>query len=100
MPVWLFMFALVAVLGLTGIVVRFLAYGELDPYHVLFSLFFSLNLLASYWEICLYYRGTGRVSSSPSGIENSDPGRRSPTFTWPIRCGSCSPCWDSTCPSD
>lgn len=56
MPVWLFMFAVVAALGLTGIVVRFLDTGELDPYHVLLSLFFSLNLLASYWEICLYFR--------------------------------------------
>lgn len=56
MPVWLFCILAIAVFGLAGIVLRLLAYGALDPLHVLLSLFFSLNFLASYWEICLYFR--------------------------------------------
>ena len=56
MPVWLFCLVVIAVLGLAGVVVRFLTYGDVDPYHVLFSFFFSMNLLVSYWEICLYFR--------------------------------------------
>lgn len=56
MPVWLFCILAIAVLGLAGIVLRFLVYGDLDPLHVLLSLFFSLNFLASSWEICLYFR--------------------------------------------
>jgi len=56
MPVWLFMFVVVAALGLAGIVARFQIHGDLDPYHVLLGLFFSMNFLVSFWEICLYLR--------------------------------------------
>ena len=56
MPVWLFCILAVAVLGLAGIVLRLLVYGDLDSLHALLSLFFALNFLASYWEICLYFR--------------------------------------------
>ena len=56
MPVWLFCILAITVLCLAGIVIRLLAYGEIDPLHVLLSLFFSLNFLACYWEICLYFR--------------------------------------------
>lgn len=56
MPVWLFSLVVIAVLGLAGIVVRFLTYGDIDLYHVVLSLFFSMNLLVSYWEICLWFR--------------------------------------------
>ena len=47
MPVWLFSLVVIAVLGLAGVVVRFLTYSDLDPYHVLFAFFFSMNLLVS-----------------------------------------------------
>ena len=56
MPVWLVSIAVIAVLGLVGVVARFLVYGDVDPNHVLLSFFFSMNLIVSYWEICLYFR--------------------------------------------
>ena len=56
MPVWLFVFIEIAVLGLAGIVLRFLAHGDVDPYHVVLAVFLSTNLLISYWEICLWFR--------------------------------------------
>ena len=56
MPVWSFCIVAIAALGFAGIVVRFLVYGDFDLFHAALSLFFSMNLLASYWEICLYFR--------------------------------------------
>lgn len=56
MPVWLFVAVVVSTLCLSGIVVRFLVYGDLAPLHALLSLFFALNFVASYWEVCLYFR--------------------------------------------
>ena len=39
MPVWLVGIAVIAVLGLVGVVARFLVYGDVDPNHVLLSFF-------------------------------------------------------------
>ena len=46
----------VALLALPGIGVRYLLHGDVDAFHCLFSLFFSINLLIAYWEICLFFR--------------------------------------------
>ena len=46
----------IGLLALPGIGARFSLHGELDPFHCLFSLFFSTNLLICYWEICLFFR--------------------------------------------
>ena len=56
MTVWLAILVTVAVLSYPGIGLRFLLNGSLDPLHALLSFFFSLNLVVSYWEICLYLR--------------------------------------------
>ncbi|MDE0245550.1 MAG: hypothetical protein OXM59_09450 [Gammaproteobacteria bacterium] len=40
---------------LFGILVRLQANGELNFLHSLFCLFFSVNLLICYWEICLFF---------------------------------------------
>lgn len=47
----------VAVAGgtLLGILVRLRTHGELNFLHSLFCLFFSVNLLICYWEICLFF---------------------------------------------
>ena len=52
------MIAVVAVglLALPGIGVRYLLHGQLDAFHCLFTLFFSINLLICYWEMCLFFR--------------------------------------------
>ena len=46
----------VALLALPGIGVRYLLHGDLNVFQVLFGLFFSINLLICYWEICLFFR--------------------------------------------
>ena len=46
----------VVLLALPGIVARYYLHGGLDAFHFLFSLFFSINLLICYWEICLFFR--------------------------------------------
>ena len=56
MPVWSFCIVAIGVLGFAGVVVRFLVYGDVNLYHAALSLFFSMNLLVSYWEISLYLR--------------------------------------------
>lgn len=79
MPVWLFCIVAIAAPGLAGVVVRFLLYGDLDPLHVLLSLFFSINLLVSYWEICLYVRRDHIERRVAFWREQKEQRRRSPT---------------------
>lgn len=46
----------IAVLALLGIGTRYGVHGDLNAIHVLLSLFFSINLLVCYWEVCLFFR--------------------------------------------
>lgn len=41
---------------LLGILVRLQTHGDLNFLHCVFCLFFSTNLLACYWEACLFFR--------------------------------------------
>ena len=45
-----------AIPALGGIGARYGLRGDVDAIHVLLSLFFSVNLLVCYWEICLFFR--------------------------------------------
>jgi len=47
---------IVVFLALLGIGARWHLRGDFNVIHCLLSLFFSLNLLICYWEICLYFR--------------------------------------------
>lgn len=55
-PAGLFAALVVAVLALLGIGARYYAHGDLNLIHSLLSLFFSINLLVCYWEVCLFFR--------------------------------------------
>ena len=55
-PVGLFVSLTIAILALLGIGTRYCVYGDLNVIHALLSLFFSINLLICYWEVCLYFR--------------------------------------------
>ncbi len=55
-PPALIMVLAVAILALPGIVARYLLEGDLNVFHCLFVLFFSINLLICYWEMCLFFR--------------------------------------------
>ena len=55
-PAGLFAALVVAVLALLGIGARYYARGDLNLIHSVLSLFFSINLLVCYWEVCLYFR--------------------------------------------
>ena len=46
----------VGLLALPGIGVRYLLDDGLDVFQCLLTLFFSINLVACYWEICLFFR--------------------------------------------
>ena len=46
----------IAVLALLGIGTRYGVHGDLNAIHALLSLFFSINLLVCYWEVCLFFR--------------------------------------------
>lgn len=56
LPAGLLAALFVAVLALLGIGARFHAHGDLNLIHSVLSLFFSINLLVCYWEICLFFR--------------------------------------------
>ena len=56
MPVWLFSVLFIAALTLVGVVTRLHLFGDLDVLYVVFAVFFSTNLLISYWEICLFHK--------------------------------------------
>ncbi|MCY3728647.1 MAG: hypothetical protein OXF97_06590 [Nitrospira sp.] len=55
-PVGLFAALIVAILALSGIGTRYYVHGDLNVIHALLSLFFSINLLICYWEVCLFIR--------------------------------------------
>ena len=46
----------IGLLALPGMGARYWLQGELDALYCLFSLFFSINLLICYWEMCLFFR--------------------------------------------
>ena len=46
----------VALLAAGGIGARYGVRGDVDAIHVLLSLFFAVNLVICYWEICLFLR--------------------------------------------
>ena len=54
-PVGLFAVSIMAILTLVGIGARYWTRGDFDAIHVLLSLFFSVNLVICYWEICLFF---------------------------------------------
>ncbi len=56
MPPWLLAALVVALLALPGIGARYWLNGDLHIIHSLLSLFFSINLLICYWEVCLFLR--------------------------------------------
>ena len=55
-PAGLFAALFVVVLALLGIGARYDAHGDLNFFHSVLSLFFSINLLVCYWEICLFFQ--------------------------------------------
>ncbi len=57
MPAGLFAPLVVAILALPAIGTRYYTHGDLNVIHSLLSLFFSINLLICYWEVCLFLRG-------------------------------------------
>ncbi len=56
LPAGLIAVIAIMLLALPGIAARYALHDGLDPFHFLFSLFFSINLLICYWETCLYFR--------------------------------------------
>ena len=52
----LFAAFVVVVLTLLGVGSRYYAYGDINAVHGLLSLFFSINILVCYWEMCLYFK--------------------------------------------
>ena len=54
MRVGLLAFVVVAVLTAAGISVRYWVNGHLNAIYCALSLFFSVNLLICYWEVCLF----------------------------------------------
>lgn len=56
MPVWLFSVLVIVALTLIGVVTRLDQYAAVDVLYVVFAVFFSINLLISYWEICLFHK--------------------------------------------
>ena len=55
-PALLIVVVVVALLALPGFGVYYLLHGGLDVFYCLLSLFFSINLVICYWEMCLFFR--------------------------------------------
>lgn len=56
MKVWLIACLFVALIAGAALAVRFWIAGDLNLAHTLLSFFLAVNILASYWEICLFLR--------------------------------------------
>lgn len=56
LPVWFVAAAAIALLAAAGMALHYRTTGGLDLVYSLMSLFLSINLLISYWEICLFLR--------------------------------------------
>ena len=46
----------IGLLAVPGLVASYWLHGALNAFYCLFCLFFSINLVISYWEMCLYFR--------------------------------------------
>lgn len=55
-PAALFSVLVIAILTVAGIGGRYWLRGDFDVLHALLILFFSINLLICYWEICLFLK--------------------------------------------
>lgn len=55
-PVGLLAAIAIALLAIPGVAVHSALHGGPNPFHILLSLFFSVNLLICYWELCLFFR--------------------------------------------
>lgn len=55
-PTGLFGALVVAILALLGVGTRYYVRGDLNAIYCILSLFFSVNLLVCYWEVCLFLR--------------------------------------------
>jgi len=56
LPAGLVAALVIVVLALLGIGTRYHTHGDLNLIHSVLSLFFSVNLLVCYWEVCLFFR--------------------------------------------
>lgn len=52
-PVILFVFLFVAILFIPAVGTRYYVHGDVNVIHAILCLFFSINLLICFWEICL-----------------------------------------------
>ena len=56
MPAGLLASLVLVILALVGIGTRYYLHGDLNLIHCVLSLFFSINLVVCYWEMCLFFR--------------------------------------------
>ena len=56
MPAGLLAMLAISLPAVAGIGARYYLHRDLDVLHSVLSLFFSINLLISYWEACLFFR--------------------------------------------
>ena len=56
MKVWLIACVFVALLVGAALAIRYWTVGDFNIAHTLLTLFLTVNILASYWEICLLLR--------------------------------------------
>ncbi len=79
-PVGLFLALIVAALALSGIGTRYYVHGDLNVIHALLSLFFSINLLICYWEVCLFIRRNHIETRAEYWRERLRQSGRTPAF--------------------
>ena len=56
MKIWLIACVFVALVAGAALAIRFWTAGDFDVAHTLLTVFLTVNILASYWEICLLMR--------------------------------------------
>lgn len=79
-PVGLLVTLIVAVLALSGIGTRYYVHEDLNVIHALLSLFFSINLLICYWEVCLFIRRNHIETRTEYWRERLSKTGRTPAF--------------------
>ena len=72
----------IGLLAIPGVVAHYALHGGLNVFHILFSLFFSTNLVICYWEICLFFRRDDMDARAEYWRRRGNDGGRTPAIAF------------------
>lgn len=79
-PFWSFPFTVISVPWITGNAIYYAQHGSMNLVYCVLSLFLSINLLVTYWEICIFVKADLVEERSKYWIDRGSQGNRSPAI--------------------